>query len=604
MDDELAKKPYVCYPGGTSVPHFRAVIPVHLRPFAGGVTAFKRSLGKDQSGRSERYLECLRELETLLACARGAAAAQSPQDVAAVGSVRTLKVLTDDERAQLDDFAAAWQTRALEWHDDIVPDMSGEDVDDYEKGLRERLEMLQLGVRRMTPPPDWEEEVSEHLELATGIRLSMDCQDRRPFFIRLLGEEIAAVRATLARFGGTYVPTPPLNVRQPPIENARPASAPQITSADGTSPLLATCLDDWLETTGKRSKSRKEFESIFRAFTVWVAEAEGIAPNAVRVAHIRGRRQVHEWLESIARERPIERPTLNKHLAAVRAILNNAASRGSIESNPALGVKLATLALRGTKAGRVERSKAKKSPWDAAELTRYFSLFDYWLGDDRVPRAVSYWLPLCLFMFGARPQEIATLMRDDVRIDERGQYWLHIFLPVPSPEGLERRPKHDASFRHLPVPPKLMALGFAEYVASVPNGAWLFPCKAADAKPGAEGVEDRAAQTLNYLNPYLRQVVGVMDSRKTTYSLRHAFHDELRRARVPTEVQNALTGHAGANSNAGVQYYGSTWYPEEPLLEAMNALQHYELLPDDFPTWRIFRDSPTPSPRPKLVKKS
>jgi integrase len=604
MDDELAKKLYVSHPRGTSVPQFRAVIPDSLRPYADGQKVFKRTLGKDPARQRERYATLLSEYEMLLANARAAAAQDTPESPHTAGRVRLLKTLTEEDRERLNEFAESWQTRALEWHDDIVPDMSSEDIDDFEKGLRERLEMLQLGVRRMAPPPDWEEEVSEHLELAAGIRLSVDCQDRRPFFMRLLGEEIAAVKATLARFGGTYVPTPPLNVRQPPTENTPPISAPQITSTNVTSPLLATCLDDWLETTGKRSKSRKEFESIFRAFTVWVAKAEGIASNAAQVAHIRGRRQIHEWLEAIARERPIERPTLNKHLAAVRAILNNAASRGSIESNPALGVKLATLALRGTKAGRVERSKAKKSPWDAAELTRYFSLFDYWLGDDRVPRAVSYWLPLCLFMFGARPQEIATLMRDDVRIDERGQYWLHIFLPVPSPEGLERRPKHDASFRHLPVPPKLMALGFAEYVASVPNGAWLFPCKAADAKPGAEGVEDRAAQTLNYLNPYLRQVVGVTDSRKTTYSLRHAFHDELRRARVPTEVQNALTGHAGANSNAGVQYYGSTWYPEEPLLEAMNALQHYELLPDDFPTWRVFRDSPTPSPRPKLVKKS
>jgi len=62
---------------------------------------------------------------------------------------------------------------------------------------------------------------------------------------------------------------------------------------------------------------------------------------------------------------------------AVRAILNNAASRRSIKSNPALGVNLATLAPRGTKARRVERSKAKKFPGDAAELTRYFSLSDY-----------------------------------------------------------------------------------------------------------------------------------------------------------------------------------------------------------------------------------
>jgi integrase len=455
----------------------------------------------------------------------------------------------------------------------------------------------------MSAPPQWEAEIAELLEAEHGLRLLDECPDKRAFLMRVLGEEQAALKASLARFNGSWVPTPPLpkGITEP----AEPIAPPPTQKAhreDSSTYLLKQCLVDWNDTGGKKEKTRKEFSSIFLRFAAFVGETDQPI-DLIRVDQIRGRRHLHEWLESVAREQRVERKTLAKYLAAVRAVLEIATSRGAIDSNPAMGVKLDTVALRGLPAGRAVMTKDSKHPLDAGEIQRYFARMDYWLHDHRVARAVSYWLPLLLFTYGSRPEEIATLLRDDIRVDAIGRHWIHIFSPTASPDGLPRFPKHNVSFRHLPVPDRLMELGFGEYVASIPHGQWLLPCQAATQETDAESSEGRAKQTLTYLGAFLRQVVGVSDTKKTTYSLRHTFHDELRRVEVPREVQDALTGHAGATPNAGSEYYGSLWYPEEPLLKAMGSLRHLELLPDDFPSWQAFRDCPSPTTGRQLVKK-
>ncbi|WP_341314369.1 hypothetical protein WN982_03295 [Paraburkholderia sp. IMGN_8] len=602
MDDELAKLPYVIHPTGTSVPHFRAIIPVNLRIYADGQKVFKRTLGKDPSRQREQYAKLLSEYETLLANARAAAAQDSLDLRLTAGPVRLLKTLTDEDRERLNEFAESWQARTLAWHDEQVPTLTAQELDEYEQELNRRLTELKRGVRRMAPPTEWEAEVAELLEEEHRMRLDDECPDRRPFLMRVLAEELNAIKASLARFGGELVPTPPLPTasRQPAPEHASPTRASTPRPSNGY--LLRQCLDDWLSTGAKKGKSRKEFANIFTQFVAFIA-ANNVPVDAAGVDDIKGRPHVIAWLESVARDRGVQRKTLSKYLAAVRAVLEIATSRGNIDVNAAMGIKLDTLALRGLPAGRVTVAKAKRHPLDADEITRFFGQMNYWLSDHRVERAVSYWLPLLLFAFGARPEEMATLVRDDIRIDDSGQHWIHIFSPTTSPDGLARIPKRNASVRHLPVPPWLMQLGFGEYIATIPHGQWLLPCKAAAQDADADSAEGRVRQTLNYLNPFLRQVVGITDAKKTIYSLRHTFRDELRRAKVPREVQDALTGHAGADTNAGVEYYGSTWYPEEPLLEAMCSLRHLELLPVGYPTWPTFRDSPRTGDERQLVKK-
>ncbi|VBG99117.1 hypothetical protein [Burkholderia pseudomallei] len=603
MDDELAKLPYVIHPTGTSVPHFRAIIPVNLRPYADGRKVFKRTLGKDRLKQRERYAQFLAEYETLLANARASAAQEPLASTRPVGPVRLLKALNSDDQDQLNIFVESWQARTLEWHDEQVSHLAEQELEEYERGLTDRLAMLQLAVRRMSAPAEWEAEIAELLEEECGLRLLDECPDKRAFMMRVLGEEQAALKASLARFSGSWVPTPPLpKTITEPEEPIALAPLQKVRRKEGSAYLLKQCLVDWSDTSGKKEKTRKEFSAIFLRFAAFVGD-NGQSVDSVRVDQINGRRHVIEWLESVAKEQRVERKTLAKYLAAVRAVLEIATNRAAIDANPAMGIKLETLALRGLPAGRAVVTKDSKRPLDASEIRRYFTRMDYWLDDHRVERAVSYWFPLLLFAFGARPEELATLMRDDVRVDEHGQYWLHVFHPALSPDGLPRLPKHNASIRHLPVPQRLMELGFADYVESIPHGEWLLPCKASAPLESSDSSEGRAQQTLNYLNPYLRQIVEVTDPKKTTYSLRHTFRDELRRVEVPREVQDALTGHAGTAPNAGSEIYGSIWYPQEPLLRAMRSLRHLELLPDGYPTWAEFRDSPPSGNKRQLVKK-
>ncbi|WP_321844603.1 hypothetical protein [Paraburkholderia bannensis] len=366
--------------------------------------------------------------------------------------MRLLKTLTDDDREQLDAFAKSWQARTLGWHDEQVPHLAEEELDEYERGLTDRLALLQHAVRRMSAPPEWEAEIAELLEEEYGLPFLDECPDKRAFLMRVLGEEQAALKAALSRFNGSWVPTPPLSKTN--IESVEPIALPpeKAHREDSSTYLLKQCLVDWSDTSGKKEKTRKEFSAIFLRFAAFVGEANQPV-DLIRVDQIRGRRHVHEWLESVAKEQRVERKTLAKYLAAVRAVLEIATSRGTIEANPAMGIRLDTLAIRDLPAGRTTMAKDSKRPLDAGEIQRYFARMDYWLDDHRVERAVAYWFPLLLLAFGARPEEVATLMRDDVRVDDHGQFWLHVFHPAPSPDGLPRLPKHNASLRHLPVPP-------------------------------------------------------------------------------------------------------------------------------------------------------
>jgi len=564
---------------------------------------FKRSLGADPNKRQDLYVQHLAEFERLLANARLEAAEFAIPSGIASGALRQLKYLTDTDRSQLSDFVESWQARLLGWHDEQIAGMSDEEITDYEQGLIDRRDLLKAGLRRMTPPVAWVAEVDELLETELNVRLLDECPERTPFLMHLLGEELRAIKESLVRFqADDYSPTPVFS-STPAVEQV--ADRPQLPNTAPSRSVeyrLVECLEAWNATSGKKEKSRREFSAIFTKFIAFVG-GHDVPVEKVRAADIRGRKHVIEWLESVARTQLVERKTLVKHLAVVRAVLEVGVARDELADNPAMSIRLDALKIRGLPAAREGHAKESKAPFDRQEITQYFSHIDYWLSDSRLERSVAYWFPLMLFAFGARPEEIATLMRDDIRVAENGEHWIHIFAPTLSPDGRDRKPKHQASIRHLPVPDWLLRLGFAEYVHNIPFGQWLLPCKAAEQGEDAESSEGRAQQTLNYLNPFLRQIVGITDPKKSTYSLRHTFSDELRRARVQQRESDALTGHANKASNAGSTHYGSEWYPEEPLRAVIETLRHEEYLPDGFPAWSEFSQKPTPTERPKLLKK-
>lgn len=137
---------------------------------------------------------------------------------------------------------------------------------------------------------------------------------------------------------------------------------------------------------------------------------------------------------------------------------------------------------------------------------------------------------------GARVGEVLQLMGRDVR-QEDGIWFMEI-----SPEDATATVKNDQK-RRVPLHPALIAEGFVTFAQGIAPDAPLFPDKALG-KHGKRG--ERAWQVTGR---WVREVVGITDKAKVpNHSWRHYFEDALRDAEVPSDVRDAIIGHAQKTS--------------------------------------------------------
>jgi hypothetical protein len=103
-----------------------------------------------------------------------------------------------------------------------------------------------------------------------------------------------------------------------------------------------------------------------------------------------------------------------------------------------------------------------------------------------------------------------------------------------------------------------------EYVKSQPVKERLFPGLKRDTR------ETLTGNWSKWFGRYLRKTMGITEKRKVFHSFRHTFKDACRRARIATEVHNAVTGHAGQSV---ADNYGGE-YPLEVLVEAIQKISY------------------------------
>jgi hypothetical protein len=70
----------------------------------------------------------------------------------------------------------------------------------------------------------------------------------------------------------------------------------------------------------------------------------------------------------------------------------------------------------------------------------------------------------------------------------------------------------------------------------------------------------------------LLRSIEITDRRKVLHSSRHTVKDQLRAARVPVAIQNAILGHA--DGSVGESY--GLGYPVSVLLEAVSKINYYD----------------------------
>lgn len=152
----------------------------------------------------------------------------------------------------------------------------------------------------------------------------------------------------------------------------------------------------------------------------------------------------------------------------------------------------------------------------------------------------AYWVPLLCWYTGARREEMAKLMTEDVQVEE-GIHYLSISV---TPSG---RIKNARSKRLIPLGRELLRLGFLQFVNAIrrEGHAVLFP----DLLPGTS----RQRMGDVYYKRYWRSVAGhlpFLQPGQALHAFRHMVSTELKDAEVFVEKRNDLLGHSSSNPMA------------------------------------------------------
>lgn len=234
-----------------------------------------------------------------------------------------------------------------------------------------------------------------------------------------------------------------------------------------------------------------------------------------------------------------------------------------------------------------------------AEVERIFSGYIY-QGTPPANRTKAYpfwfWLPLIGYFTGARTNEIAQLDTADIR--EIDGYPCFDFCP-DDPKAFEAKRVKTEEARQVPIHPRLIELGFLDYVNSqlqskqkklFGDGLTYLPPRNDETDHNKEGWAKAASKFFNESpKGYLVEVgVHVPHDGKSLYSFRHTLETNLGHAKrdgkpIDQTVIDAITGHA-PETIAGKHYDAGATIEQKlaalkllPVPDAVQRLTSYEV---------------------------
>lgn len=269
--------------------------------------------------------------------------------------------------------------------------------------------------------------------------------------------------------------------------------------------------------------------------------------------------------------------TINKHVGGIGTVLAHAHKKGHVRMNPAFGMEN----VKPTDDNpETERRAFTRGEVEAIFALPYFSGCEadterglYRSGNVKI-RDERFWIPVLLFLTGARASEVAGLEKSDVKIMDG--LTRVVFRETPL-----RRLKNPESARVIPLHPLAKALGFEEYVAALPaDTPYLFPSavkEGRDRKTGELTDESLSGTSIfrRFNRTLLKHVGLAADPSVSLHSFRHTFEEAMTGRDIPEEVMFRLTGRA-VNGSRRI-YTKSLPHDEEARdLRAQDYLRHVE----------------------------
>ncbi|MCU6454914.1 site-specific integrase [Sphingomonas sp. A2-49] len=228
-------------------------------------------------------------------------------------------------------------------------------------------------------------------------------------------------------------------------------------------------------------------------------------------------------------------------LAYLRTLLEWAAQEDIVPVNVARDVKMAV----------TERGEKRKD-FSTDDLNALFAGPVHAKGER--PKGgygeAVYWLPLLALFMGARREEIGQLRVHDVKPvayidddDKRQEVWCIDITDTPDDDALPNQIKNEASNRLVPLHPKLIELGFIDYVQKLPDQTGrVFP--GLKAVGIGKKLTDKVGQ---WFSRYKRDC-GIEDKAKVFHSFRHTWKTHAVDAGIPERVCRQFQGHEGKDA--------------------------------------------------------
>ncbi|HEX3882405.1 MAG TPA: site-specific integrase [Stellaceae bacterium] len=399
----------------------------------------------------------------------------------------------------------------------------------------------------------------------------------------LVQAKIAMLRARLRRLRGDG-PSIIAGVHGAPFSAPEEASPP-VAPANGPalSQILPNALDFLAKEAGWRGQTLAQNSATYRMFLVHCGDrplqsygkrdltsfydALRSLPalyskkrewRGLSLAEIIERTKADEGVERITMK------TVKRHFSALGRLFTYFKRRGEyVGENPARGFEFP---LKG-------RANAGRGVWPSDKLTALFGspVFTGCLSKARrsrpgacLIRDARYWLPILGLYHGNRLEEFAQLRREDIRCD--GEIW---YFDI-SDEG-ERQLKNKQSRRRVPIHPRVLKLGFLEYVEKAKEqerSKLIFPLL----MPG--GPDRKLGYYFTKWFTRYRQAIGLYEKGLDYHSFRHGVTTKLYEADVQEAFIEELTGHEGQGTSRKVY---KKQMPLSVLLTAISFVRWPEL---------------------------
>ena len=296
----------------------------------------------------------------------------------------------------------------------------------------------------------------------------------------------------------------------------------------------------WEKSSRRRATTIEDYHKIFNSFADFVAR-KALA-DIVRHDVIHYRDHLIETGQSPR--------TASHKVGILRTLFGTAINYEMIGINPADRIRT-----------QINLDKKRRVAFDLDDLKRIFNSPIYTDNYRPIGGGVEacFWLPLLALFTGARIEELAQLLIQDLHFAQGLGHYLNI-----SDEAAHSHLKNASSRRRIPVHAELIACGFLDYVNRMKEQNFLFPALKPNPRKKLGGYFS------TFFSGYLRRTVRIMDRRKVFHSFRHTFKDNCRAVGIEESVHDALTGHT--NPTAG-RKYGNEQYPLRPLFDAIERFE-------------------------------